>query len=121
MSHVRIKSIVVSDDVFDEYDLSPFSAKSPLGVPIKLLFGLFVLLHFFAGLFYYKEDGRFENWADEHGKGAKVFYWLVKIPLLILGYGFGIILIPIQIITAPFVLIYVSWSKEKEKNDDRYW
>ncbi len=111
VSHIRVKSIVVNTEVFDKYDMNPFTAKSPIGVPIKLLIGIFVALHFFVGLFYFNEEGVGGNWV----------YWLFKIPLVILGYGFGLFLIPVQIITVPFVLIYLGLSKEKENDDWTYW
>ena len=115
MSHIRLKSIAVKSDALEQYDMSPFTAKSSISIPIKLLIGIFVLLHFFVGLFYLNdEDDRFQDWAYERGKGSQGFYWLIKIPLIILGYGFGLILIPIQIITVPFVFIYLALSKEKD-------
>ena len=115
MSHIRLKSVAVKSDVLEQYDMSPFVAKSPIFIPIKLLIGIFVLLHFFVGLFYLNdEDDRFQDWADERGKGAQAFYWLIKIPLIILGYGFGLILISIQIITVPFVFAYLALSKKKD-------
>ncbi len=118
MSHIRVKSIAVNSEVLDRYDMNPFTAKSPFGIPIKLLLGIFVLLHFFVGLFYFNEDDdRLGDWADDKGGIVKFFYWIIKIPLIILGYGFGLILIPVQIVTVPFVLLYIALSKEK----DYYW
>ncbi len=111
MARLKIPSIAIKDEVFNEYDMNPFTAKKFFGVPIKVLIGVFVLIHFITKIFYVSDDDPIQEFAEE--KKVIVFYWIIKIPLIILGYGLGILIIPIQILTYPFALLYVLLSKEK--------
>lgn len=114
MSRIKVKSIVVNNEVFDKYDMSPFTSRFVIGIPIKLILGIFVLLHFIVGAFYPSDNASFYEWVDNLPIIIKVFAWIFKVFMYIIGYGLGIILIPIQIITVPFVLLYLYLSNEKD-------
>ena len=111
---IKFKSIVVNNEVLDKYGMPPFTSRFVIGIPIKLILGIFVLLHFIVGAFYPSDNDLFYELVDNLPIIIKVFAWIFKAFMYIIGYGLGIILIPIQIITVPFVLLYLYLSNEKD-------
>lgn len=73
MSRIKVKSIVVNNEVLDKYDMNPFTSRFVIGIPIKLILGIFVLLHFIVGAFYPSDNDSFYEWVDNLPIIIKVF------------------------------------------------
>lgn len=107
MARIKVPSIGVNFETLENYDINPFSARNSALILVKLLCLPFFGLHLLASFFTIGDDSPLLNLIDG------CLLTILLSPLILISYAFGIIIVPIQIVTFPFAYLYLMCSEEK--------
>lgn len=110
MAHVKIESISIDPETLSDYDLSPFTAVTPLAIIVKIIMLPFFAINMIASFFTLHEDSPIYDLFEKGPLGV-----LIGIPLIVIAYGLGLVFIVVGIVTLPGSYIYIILSKEKFK------